>query len=532
MAPCEFARLAATPAVHFLHAVPRYLPPRALYRPPGSGGSGEGVLPLPFTNHTFKFWDKGEYAISVGFTSALCTFGVALMLLAVLCCCGVATSCCGCGRECCRASSRNPDTKVGRRLPALLSLLHVALLLVLAVAAATPLCWGSAGFARGVDAMLASYGAAASNFSHVDAALTELTALIARAEDDVGALIREDPCHSSFAQEKLHTILAELSDATSFAADLTRRLGPINSTLAHVEGDVQTWGGKGELVRWWAVLAPCACVMLYVMLEVAATERRACCRPVCGYICCVSRSLGRAVGVVTLVALFGSSFVYLVIGVAGADYCSGPDAVLIGGLDHEGVAQRQVIAFFALCPPNNATGYPQVRQFQSYFAEAEGAFEELDQAFEAYDLLCPTTKSSRALESNMRAAEAVFRRDVSPFQSCGAIQPQYCTAVADGVCGTFVSGAAETAASQAGAALLLFGSLLVSFLIGAAGAKEVEEVGTGAEGDFGQRRWGSAREERSFGYAALQGHGSYDDLEFSDVAAEAGAQPLLLQSRE
>ena len=73
----------------------------------------------------------------------------------------------------------------------------------------------------------------------------------------------------------------------------------------------------------------------------------------------------------------------------------------------------------AVAPPKAATG-----------ADLR---DELDQAFEAYDLLCPTTKSSRALESNMRAAEAVFRRDVSPFQSCGAIQPQYCTAVADGV---------------------------------------------------------------------------------------------------
>jgi hypothetical protein len=482
----------------------------------------------------------------------------------------------------------------GGRLFAL-PVLHLVLLLVLAVAAATPLCWGSAGFARGVGAVLAGYDTAASNFSRVDAALTALASSVAGAQHDATALLREDPCHSSFAQDKLRTIQTQLGDATGFVAGLTRRLGPINATLGRVEGDVQAWGGKGELVRWWAVLAPCACVMLYVMLEVVASEHRACClslvrlgwpipgvgmrrrrgrrrrrrrRPRgdgggCGFlsaVCCLSRSVGRTVGVITLVALFGSSCVYLILGMAAADYCSGPDAVLVGGLDHEAVEQRQVIAFFALCPPRNATGYPQVRQFQSYFARAESAFKELDQAFEAYDVLCPATKSSRALENNMRAAETVFYRDVVPFQSCDAIQPQYCAVVADGVCGTFVSGAAETAVSQAGAGLLLFVSLLVSFLLGAVEAKEEEEEEGGALGEEGeegeedeaadsrrrQSHWGlgpgggrppyvppTGGERRRRGDE--DGHFDYAALEQQPASGDGrrtGAQPLVLQASD
>ena len=94
---------------------PPAVPPTAeFYRAPsGSGDGSGGFVPRPFSNHTFKFWDQGEYAVSVGFTAALFTFGVALVLLAVLCCCGVCASCCArCDLCCCCACS---DARAPRR---------------------------------------------------------------------------------------------------------------------------------------------------------------------------------------------------------------------------------------------------------------------------------------------------------------------------------------------------------------------------------------------------------------------------------
>ena len=286
---------------------------------------------------------------------------------------------------------------------------------------------------------MSSYSTGASNFSHVDAALTQLTERVTLAQADATELLKTDPCHSSFAQEKLRIIQSQLGDAAGFVADLTHHLGPVNTTLNRVEGSIQKWGGKGELVRWWAVLAPALFTLIYVLLELAASESRSCfevsgkgtardagrchsVRKLCSTACALSRCLGRTVGVVTLLSLFGSSCVYLVLAIGAADFCSAPDAVLVDGMGHEDVAQRDVIAYFALCPPINSTS-AQVRQFEGYFDQAESAFQELDQAFEAYDLLCPVTKSSGSGDEyarcggrllSRRGAIPKLRRDPAP----------------------------------------------------------------------------------------------------------------------
>ena len=205
MAPCRFASLDG-PAVRGLHALPRYLPPEELYRAPsGSGGRSGNFVPRPFSNHTFKFWDQGESPSSVGFTSVLFTFGVALVLLAVLCCCGVCASCCArCDGGCACSDARAPrrrrvavtisssDGQQKRQrcsfFCSLIATLHLLLLLLLTVSTAIPLFWGSADFAEGIDVLMSSYSTGASNFSHVDAALTQLTERVTLAQADATEL--------------------------------------------------------------------------------------------------------------------------------------------------------------------------------------------------------------------------------------------------------------------------------------------------------------------------------------------------------
>ena len=112
-----------------------------------------------------------------------------------------------------------------------------------------------------------------------------------------------------------------------------------------------------------------------------------------------------------------------------------------------------------------------MRQFEGYFDQAESAFQELDQAFEAYDLLCPRDQelsgfgdeyalrrtSSIATWRHSKVATRSSPSTVGSFQKESA---------------GLVSGAAETAFSQAGAGFLLFVSLLSSFLLGALKPRE------------------------------------------------------------
>ena len=76
---------------------------------------------------------------------------------------------------------------------------------------------------------------------------------------------------------------------------------------------------------------------------------------------------------------------------------------------------------------------------------------------------CPMTKNADRFVNNCKAAQEIFDGKISEFRYCTTIQPQYCTFVEDGMCGSFIKGTFWVAVCQTAAACVLFFSLFCSF---------------------------------------------------------------------
>jgi hypothetical protein len=77
-----------------------------------------------------------------------------------------------------------------------------------------------------------------------------------------------------------------LIQASTFVEHIVEQVSPINRSLVNIHSDVHHWKKQGEDIRWYAVLAPMAATLVYVMLEMIAT-----CNPLpcCDVLCRVSR---------------------------------------------------------------------------------------------------------------------------------------------------------------------------------------------------------------------------------------------------
>ena len=435
MSNCNFTF--STPAIQTLHVLPRLTPPSFLYD-------------LHNFNTTlanqFNLFDQNYWIVTITST-VIYTASLFLLFTFVLSIFGCATICCS-------------KKKTRQKRPCsfcLLLILHVLVLLCVAVTTFLPVL-GSAAFGDGIQQVLHSYEIANTNFSNVDIALTSLNINIQEGDNEIKDMIRKNPC-GGHSTSLLHNIDASLSESLDKVNGIVQVLGPLNETLTQAHGEIHQYVQQGEHIRWYAILLPMGCTLLYVVLElIASCNPMKCCEP----ICCFAHVLARLVGYITLFGLLCSTCVYLTLGTAAADYCTAPDAsILRTAHQFQNQDVAQYLQFYTQC---SSSFNGDVALFESYFDKIDENFDSLTSAMAAWKMSgCPMTKNADRFVNNCKAAQEIFDGKISEFRYCTTIQPQYCTFVEEGMCGSFIKGTFWVAVCQTAAACVLFFSLFCSF---------------------------------------------------------------------
>ncbi len=436
---CNFT---VPPGVARLHAVPRITP-----FPTADVGPGSAAAPNGFDGWTLPYYQN--VAASAGLV------GASLILLAV-----VGLACAGVVRCCClrRARDGRPAAETCRYHT--LVNLHMCVLFMTAVAALTP-AWGSLTFDGGLTATWQVFNESSVNVSRVDDALTLLAGDLTDASHAADTLRRNNPCHSPDAVKILSQVQDELQQAHGFVASLTGALDPVNDTLGMARADVDEFGEKAMLVRWLGLLGPAAVCVLYVVFESAASVSLACCGR--QGLCCVVRFLGRCMALLTILSLAASTFVYLTVGVAAADFCAGPpDAVVARAVKAVPSLQQSTdeITFYTTCRESGSLD----ADFLHIFAEVDSSFQQIGQGEALWDALCPRTVASKQFEAAIQDANERYFDEVSAWRRCETVQPMWCKFISEGVC-PLADGAFWVAVAQTVCALFLTASLALSLWV-------------------------------------------------------------------
>jgi len=285
------------------------------------------------------------------------------------------------------------------------------------------------------------------------------------ADHEINAVIQNNPCHSAYSETLLHSTQDHLDTTTELVRDIVTVLTPLNGSMTKLHANVVHYSQWGEHIRWYAILGPLGCTLVYVLLEMMASIS-----PMARHCpCCLCRTLARLVGWGTLTVLMASLFVYGTIGMVTSDYCAQPDRSLSRSLalyeqqDALNVNIGQWFAFYTTCASSSSSSSgATVAAFQQYLAQVDQSFVELKEGMGLWNLACPQTTNVKHFQTHCNNAQGIYERDVSPFRQCHSIQPQYCTFVNDGVCGALVEGAGGVVVTQGICVLCLFVSLVLS----------------------------------------------------------------------
>jgi hypothetical protein len=257
------------------------------------------------------------------------------------------------------------------------------------------------------------------------------------ADHEINTVIQNNPCHSAYSETLLHSTQHHLDTTTELVRDIVTVLNPLNTSLIALHANVDYYSQWGEHIRWYAILGPLGCTLVYVLLEMLASIS-----PTAQHCpCCLCRTLARLVGWGTLTVLMASLFVYGTIGMVTSDYCAQPDRSLSRSLalyeqqDALNVNIGQWFAFYTTCASpssSSSSSGPSVAAFQQYLTQVDQSFVELKEGMGLWNLACPQTTNVKHFQTHCNNAQGIYERDVSPFRQCHSIQPQYCKFVNEG----------------------------------------------------------------------------------------------------